>query len=83
MNSIISSRIPVEKYIKLKDILKKLDLTNTEFLNKLIDIFITKYDEKYCVNTRLHDVNKTENDVTYQNIRAEIDEFLDGLLKPY
>ena len=65
MTDIISSRIPIEKYKKLKNILQKLNLTNTMFLNTMIDIFISKYEQKDSVNACLQGVNKKENDDLY------------------
>ena len=79
MNNTISSRIPEEKLHTLKQVLDKLYLTNTEFINMMVDIFLFRYKEKDDVNRCLQPVNSKNNNNTYQHIIHDIDEFLDSL----
>ncbi len=79
MNNTISSRIPEEKLHTLKQVLDKLHLTNTEFINMMVDIFLSRYKEKDDVNRCLQPVNSKNNNNPYQHIIHDIDEFLDSL----
>ena len=79
MNNIISSRLLEEKLHALKQVLDKLHLTNTEFINMMVDIFLSRYKEKDDVNMCLQPVNSKNNNTSYQHIIHDIDEFLDGL----
>jgi len=79
MNNTISSRLPEEKLHTLKQVLDKLHLTNTEFINMMVDIFLSRYMEKDDVNRCLQHVNGKNFNTTYKHVIHDIDEFLDGL----
>ena len=79
MSNTISTRIPDGTLHKLKQVIDNLQLTNTEFINMMVDIFISSYNKKYDVNKCLPPVNNKNNNTPYQDITNDIDELLDSL----